>query len=199
MFTLNTLLVSFWAEDFYRDAEVGVVGGGNSAGQAAVYLSRYATRVLLIVRTPEVSGMSQYLIEQMEAIPNIELRLSSSVTEVRGDKHLAGVTVTGPEGPQEIPLAALFVFIGQQPRTEWLEGTVLREPAGFVLSGTALTQVGKPPGRWGLDREPFLLESSMPGVFCAGDVRYGSVKRLASAVGEGAMAVQFVHQYLAEI
>jgi len=183
----------------YRDAEVGVVGGGNSAGQAAVYLSRYATRVLLIVRTGELSGMSQYLIEQMAAIPNIELRLSSSVTEVRGEGHLSGVTVTGPEGPEEIALAALFVFIGQQPRTEWLEGTVLREPGGFVLSGTALLQDGKQPAGWGLDREPFLLESSLPGVFCAGDVRYRSVKRLASAVGEGAMAVQFVHQYLAEI
>ena len=181
----------------YRDAEVGVVGGGNSAGQAAVYLSRYATRVLLIIRTPEVSGMSQYLIEQMEAIPNIELRLSSSVTEVRGDKHLTGVTVTGPEGPEKMDLAALFVFIGQQPRTEWLEGTVLRDPGGFVLTGSNLHEDGKPPTGWGLDREPFLLESSLPGTFCAGDVRHRSVKRIASAVGEGAMAVQFVHQYLA--
>jgi thioredoxin reductase (NADPH) len=176
-----------------------VVGGGNSAGQAAVYLSRYATRVLLIVRTGELSGMSQYLIEQMAAIPNIELRLSSTVTEVRGEGHLSGATVTGPEGPEELQLAAIFVFIGQQPRTEWLEGTVLRDSGGFVLTGSRLSEDGKPPAGWGLNREPFLLESSLPGVFCAGDVRHDSVKRLASAVGEGAMAVQFVHQYLAEI
>jgi thioredoxin reductase (NADPH) len=183
----------------YRDAEVGVVGGGNSAGQAAVYLSRYAKRVLLIVRTGELSGMSQYLIEQMAAIPNIELRLSSTVTEVRGEGHLSGATVTGPEGPEELQLAAIFVFIGQRPRTEWLEGTVLRDSGGFVLTGPMLSEEGKPPSRWGLSRQPFLLESSMPGIFCAGDVRHDSVKRLASAVGEGAMAVQFVHQYLAEI
>jgi thioredoxin reductase (NADPH) len=183
----------------YRDAEVGVVGGGNSAGQAAVYLSRYAKRVLLLVRTGELSGMSQYLIEQMAAIPNIELRLSSTVTEVRGEGHLSGATVTGPEGPEELQLAAIFVFIGQRPRTEWLEGTVLRDSGGFVLTGPMLSEEGKPPSRWGLSRQPFLLESSMPGIFCAGDVRHDSVKRLASAVGEGAMAVQFVHQYLAEI
>jgi thioredoxin reductase (NADPH) len=184
----------------YRDAVVGVMGGGNSAGQAAVYLARFARRVLLMVRGEDlVSSMSQYLIEQMEAIPNIELRLSSSVTEVRGDKHLSGVTVTGPEGPETMDLAALFVFIGQQPRTEWLEGTVLRDPGGFVLTGSMLTEGGKPPAGWSVDREPYLLESSLPGVFCAGDVRLRSVKRLASAVGEGAMAVQFVHQYLAEV
>jgi thioredoxin reductase (NADPH) len=181
----------------YRDAEVGVVGGGNSAGQAAVYLSRYARRVLVIVRAGALDSMSQYLIEQMQAIPNIEVRLSASITEVRGDGHLAGATVTGPEGPEELALTALFVFIGQQPRTEWLEGTVLRDPGGFVLTGSMLAEGGKPPAGWGVDREPFLLESSMPGVFCAGDVRHLSVKRLASAVGEGAMAVQFVHQYLA--
>jgi thioredoxin reductase (NADPH) len=181
----------------YRDADVGVVGGGNSAGQAAVYLSRFAKRVLLIVRTPELSGMSQYLVEQIEAVPNIELRLNASVTEVRGEGHLNGVTVTGPEGPEEVALAALFVFIGQQPRTEWLEGTVLRDPGGFVLTGSTLVDGGKPPAGWGVSREPFLLESSLPGVFSAGDVRHRSVKRIASAVGEGAMAVQFVHQYLA--
>jgi thioredoxin reductase (NADPH) len=183
----------------YRDAEVGVVGGGNSAGQAAVYLSRYAKRVLVVVRTGELSNMSQYLIEQMEAIPNIEVRLKCSVTEVRGEGHLAGATLTGPEGPEELALSALFVFIGQQPRTDWLEGTVLRDAAGFVRTGTMLLDGGKPPAGWGVSREPFLLESSMPGVFCAGDVRLTSVKRLASAVGEGAMAVQFVHQYLATV
>jgi thioredoxin reductase (NADPH) len=183
----------------YRDAEVGVMGGGNSAGQAAVYLSRFAKRVLLIIRGNQNSGMSQYLIDQMAAIPNIEVRLSSSITEVRGETHLAGATITGPEGPEDLDVAALFIFIGQQPRTEWLEGSVLRDSGGFVLTGSALLEGGKPPPGWGLTREPFLLESSMPGVFCAGDVRQRSVKRIASAVGEGSMAVQFVHQYLASL
>jgi thioredoxin reductase (NADPH) len=185
----------------YRDAEVGVVGGGNSAGQAAVYLSRYATRVLLIIRGPENSGMSQYLIDQMAAIENIEVRLSSAITEVRGETHLTGATLTGPESAEELDLAALFIFIGQQPRTEWLEGTVARDSGGFVLTGQNLLEDGrnKKPAGWGLNREPFLLESSMPGVFVAGDVRHRSVKRIASAVGEGSMAVQFVHQYLATL
>jgi thioredoxin reductase (NADPH) len=183
----------------YRDVEVGVVGGGNSAGQAAVHLSRFAKRVLLVIRSAENSGMSQYLIDQMAAIPNIEVRTSSSITEVRGDTHLAGATLTGPEGPEELDVAALFIFIGQQPRTEWLEGSVLRDQGGFVITGPGLLTDGRPPSGWGLTREPFLLESSMPGVFCAGDVRQRSVKRIASAVGEGAMAVQFVHQYLAGI
>jgi thioredoxin reductase (NADPH) len=181
----------------YRDSEVGVVGGGNSAGQAAVHLSRYATRVLLIVRGGEMSGMSQYLIDQIAAVPNIEVRLSSSVSEVRGETHLTGASVSGPEGEEDVDVAALFIFIGQQPRTEWLEGSILRDHGGFVLTGQSLLDDGKPPAGWGLQRQPFLLESSMPGVFCAGDVRQRSIKRIASAVGEGAMAVAFVHQYLA--
>ena len=180
----------------YRDQEVGVVGGGNSAGQAAVYLSRFAKRVVLMVRTPELSGMSQYLVDQIAACPNIEVRYETAVTAAHGDGHLASMSVSGPTGDEELPLAAIFVFIGQQPRTEWLEGTVARDPGGFVLTGAQLTEDGKRPAGWGLDRDPFLLESSLPGIFVAGDVRHRSVKRIASAVGEGAMAVQFVHQYL---
>jgi thioredoxin reductase (NADPH) len=181
----------------YRATEVAVVGGGNSAGQAALYLSRYAKRVLLLIRSTARAGMSQYLVDQIESIPIIEVREGTSVKAVTGQSHLAGATVTGPEGDEELPLAALFVFIGQQPRTEWLQGTVGRDRGGFVLTGSALTDDGKPPADWGLTREPFLLESSLPGVFCAGDVRHRSIKRIASAVGEGAMAVQFVHQYRA--
>ncbi|HET6380412.1 MAG TPA: FAD-dependent oxidoreductase [candidate division Zixibacteria bacterium] len=181
----------------YRDQVVGVVGGGNSAGQAAVYLSRFAEKVLLFIRGPKNSGMSQYLVDQMAAIPNIEVRLSCEIVEVRGDTHLTGITTRSPEGEEPVEVAAVFIFIGQQPRTEWLEGFVLRDPAGFVLTGPDLLHDGKPPAGWGLTREPFLLESSVPGVFCAGDVRYRSIKRIASAVGEGSMAVQFVHQYLA--
>ena len=181
----------------YRDQEVGVVGGGNSAGQAAVYLSRFATRVALMVRTPELSGMSQYLVDQIAALPNIEVRYETAVTAAHGDGHLSSVSVTSRGTEEEMPLAAIFVFIGQQPRTDWLEGIVARDPGGFVMTGAALLEGGKPPAGWGLDRDPFLLESSLPGVFVAGDVRHRSVKRIASAVGEGAMAVQFVHQYLA--
>lgn len=181
----------------YRDATVGVIGGGNSAGQAAVHLSRFAERVLLMVRGPELSAMSQYLIDQMAAIPNIEVRTQTEISAVHGDTHLSGATVKGPDGEEELPVAALFVFIGQTPRTEWLEGKVIRDSSGFVLTGTNLLEDGKRPAGWGLNRDPFLLESSMPGVFCAGDVRYRSVKRIASAVGEGSMSVQFVHQYLA--
>jgi thioredoxin reductase (NADPH) len=183
----------------YRDTEVGVVGGGNSAGQAAVYLSRYAKQVYLMVRGEALTQMSQYLIDQMEAIPNIQVCTQTQIAEVRGDTHLAGVTVKAPDGGRDLDLAAMFVFIGQQPRTEWLEGFVLRDEYGFVLTGSNLLAEGKPPAGWGLAREPFLLESSMPGVFCAGDVRHRSVKRIASAVGEGSMSVQFVHQYLATL
>jgi thioredoxin reductase (NADPH) len=184
----------------YRETDVGVVGGGNSAGQAVVYLSRFARSVVLLVRGETLTTtMSQYLIEQMDALPNVEIRFNTQITEVRGDTHLDGLTVTGPEGPEEMNLAAVFMFIGQTPRTEWLEGTVVRDEAGFVLTGPSLMAEGKPPSGWGLSREPFLLESSMPGVFCAGDVRKASIKRIASAVGEGSMSVQFVHQYLAEI
>ena len=181
----------------YRDQEVGVVGGGNSAGQAAVYLSRFAKRVMLMVRSPELSGMSQYLVDQIAALPKIEVRYETAVTAAHGDGHLASLTISHPGGEEELALAAIFVFIGQQPRTEWLEATVVRDPGGFVMTGPALLEGGKPPPGWGLAREPFLLESSLPGVFVAGDVRHRSVKRIASAVGEGAMVVQFVHQYLA--
>jgi thioredoxin reductase (NADPH) len=184
----------------YRDQDVGVVGGGNSAGQAVVYLSRFARSICLLVRGGNLTAtMSQYLIEQMDALPNVRIRLSTQISEVRGDTHLAGLTVTGPEGPEDLDLAAVFMFIGQTPRTDWLEGSVMRDDAGFVLTGPSLVADGKPPAGWGLPREPFLLESSMPGVFCAGDVRHRSIKRIASAVGEGSMSVQFVHQYLAEL
>ncbi|HSM38656.1 MAG TPA: FAD-dependent oxidoreductase, partial [Candidatus Limnocylindrales bacterium] len=183
----------------YRDMEVGVVGGGNSAGQAAVYLSRFAKRVYLLVRGEALSQMSQYLIDQMAAIDNVEVCTSSQITEVRGETHLTGVSVEAPDGGRDLEVAAIFVFIGQQPRTEWLEGAVLRDDAGFVLTGSNLLTDGKSPAGWGLSRQPFLLESSMPGVLCAGDVRHDSVKRIANAVGEGAMAVHFVHQYLASV
>jgi len=188
----------------YRDLEVGVVGGGNSAGQAAVYLARFAKRVVLLVRTSELSAMSQYLIDQIADTPNIEVRYRTQVTACAGDDHLAAVTIstdTGGEMPvtDTLPLAAVFVFIGQQPRTEWLPAEVARDDAGFIISGAAVVRDGRRPPGWGADRDPFLLESSMPGVFAAGDVRARSIKRIASAVGDGAMSIAFAHQYLATL
>jgi thioredoxin reductase (NADPH) len=188
----------------YRDLEVGVVGGGNSAGQAAVYLARFAKRVVLMVRTPELSAMSQYLIDQIADIPNIEVRYQTEVTAcVAGEGHLASATLTcripdAEPTSETLPLSALFVFIGQQPRTEWLPDDVHRDEAGYIPTGPAIVVDGKRPPGWP-DRDPFLLESSLPGVFAAGDVRARSVKRIASAVGEGSMAIQFVHQYLATL
>lgn len=182
----------------YRDLEVGVVGGGNSAGQAAVYLARFAKRVVMLVRGDGlVRTMSQYLIEQIESIDNIEVRVSSTLAGLAGNGHLTGVTVSGPAGSEELPLSALFVFIGQRPRTDWLGEEVMREETGFVLTGPTLLVDGKRPPGWGMTREPYLLESSVPGVLAAGDVRHHSVKRIASAVGEGAMTVQLIHQYRA--
>ncbi len=186
----------------YRDLEVGVVGGGNSAGQAAVYLARFAKRVLLMVRTSELSSMSQYLIDQIAAIPNIEVRYRTQITACSGEGHLASATLRcegdGEPTSETLPLSALFVFIGQQPRTEWLPEDVVRDESGFIPTGPAVVLDGKRPPGWP-DRDPFLLESSLPGIFAAGDVRARSVKRIASAVGEGSMAIQFVHQYLATL
>jgi thioredoxin reductase (NADPH) len=181
----------------YRDLEVGVLGGANSAGQAAVHLSRFASRVHLIVRGEDLGGMSQYLVDQVAAIANIELHTRSAVHGVEGDGRLSAVLLATPDGDVRLPLAALFVTIGQRPRTEWLEGVVERDAAGFVLTGAALSVGRKLPAGWNLDREPLLLEASVPGIFAVGDVRYRSIKRIASAVGEGAMAIALIHQYLA--
>lgn len=180
----------------YRDADVAVIGAGNSAGQAAVHLSRFARRVHLMVRGADLSGsMSAYLIEQLEALDKVELHTRVEATSLSGDDHLEAATFTTPDGDLRLEVSAAFVFIGQQPRTQWLDAVVARDERGFVVTGP---DVGTRNG-WNLDREPFLLESSLPGLFAAGDVRHKSVKRIASAVGEGAMAVQFVHLYLAEL
>ncbi len=182
----------------YRDLEVGVMGGGNSAGQAAVYLARFAKRVNLILRGESLAaGMSQYLVDQLEALPNVQVRTGSSLAAVIGDGRLAGIRLKTSGGEEEVPVSALFVTIGQRPRTDWLEGIVERESTGFVITGPALSAEGRPPAGWGLERDPLLLEASVPGVFAAGDVRYRSIKRIASAVGEGAMAVALIHQYRA--
>ena len=183
----------------HRGAQVAVVGGGNSAGQAAVHLSRFAERVHLFVRGGELSGMSQYLVDQIAEIPLVSVHTRSSVTALHGNERLDGITVEGPDGPMELPVTACFIFIGQRPRTDWLEGVVERDQGGFLLTGEELLADGRPPAGWGLQRPPLFLETSLPGVFAAGDVRHRSVKRIASAVGEGAMAVQLVHQYLSSV
>ncbi|HEY4945481.1 MAG TPA: FAD-dependent oxidoreductase [Candidatus Limnocylindrales bacterium] len=182
----------------YRDHDVAVVGGGNSAGQAAVYLAGFARHVTLVVRGGSLeAGMSQYLVDQIASRPNLTVRLSASVAAVRGADELEAITIADAAGTAEVPMQALFLFVGALPRTDWLEGLVERDGAGFIVTGTALSRTeGRVPG-WPLAREPFLLETNVPGIFAAGDVRARSVKRIASGVGEGAMAVQFVHQHLA--
>ncbi len=180
---------------------VVVVGGANSAGQAAVFFSRHAAKVTLAVRGPDVrASMSHYLVEQIAGIDNIDVRTCTVVAGCSGDEHLECVTLrdlqTGAE--EAIDCAHVFVFIGAAPHTDWLPDEVLRDPSGFVLTGPDLVVDGAPPPTWPLDREPFLLETSVPGVFVAGDVRAASVKRVASAVGEGALAVTLVHRYLGE-
>ena len=177
-----------------------IVGGANSAGQAAVFFSRYATRVTMAVRGDSLEkSMSSYLIEQIGKIANIEVRLNTSVQSCSGDDRLQCVTFVDHDGGQEVVDAGhLFVFIGAAPLTDWLPPSFVRDASGFVVTGSGLTAGGKRPASWDLARDPYLLESSIPGVFVAGDVRAQSVKRVASAVGEGALAVTLVHRYLAE-
>ena len=179
--------------------DVYVVGAANSAGQAAVFLSRNARRVTLLVRGDQVErSMSHYLVRQIDEIPNIEVRLTTEVIGMRGEDHLEELTLCNTRaGTQETVRAGyLFVFIGAEPRTEWLEGVVERDQRGFVLTGPDLVLDGQRPRGWDRDRDPYYLEASAPGVFAAGDVRANSIKRVASAVGEGAMAIQLLHTYL---
>ncbi|GAA3133819.1 FAD-dependent oxidoreductase [Streptosporangium carneum] len=180
-----------------RDREVYIVGAANSAGQGAVYLSGYASRVHLIVRSDGLEkSMSHYLIEQISQIPNIEVHTGTEVVGAEGDDHLERLTLKGPEGERPVDAEWLFVFIGAEPFTDWLGDTVERDRKGFVLTGPDLTAAESRPRNWPLRREPYHLETNVPGVFAAGDVRADSIKRVASAVGEGAMAVALVHRYL---
>jgi thioredoxin reductase (NADPH) len=181
-----------------KDEEVFVVGGANSAGQAALHFARYASKVTMLVRGPGLAAtMSKYLIDEIARTSNIVLEAHTHVTEVFGEERLEAVTLKGPAGERKVPASSLFVFIGAAPGTKWLPASILRDENGFVLAGPDLRFDGKHPDGWKEPREPFLLESSVPGVFVAGDVRHGSIKRVASAVGEGSIAVQFAHQYLA--
>jgi thioredoxin reductase (NADPH) len=201
----------------YRDEDVYLVGGANSAGQAAMYFSRYARNVTMLVRSDSLAKtMSQYLVDQITDTKNISVWLRSTVVEVKGENKLEAVTIydTLKDEKLSVPTGGLFIFIGAQPRTEWLSEVVATDVNGFILTGPNLTAMmndghssshssdssknNRPKG-WNLDREPFLLETSVPGIFAAGDVRYGSLKRVASGVGEGSIVVQFVHQYLKRV
>jgi thioredoxin reductase (NADPH) len=181
-----------------KDEEVFVVGAANSAGQAALHFAKFARKVIMLIRGNGLSAtMSKYLIDEIERTSNIELESKTQVIEAFGEERLEGLKLHGPAGERVVPASSLFVFIGAAPGTGWLPSSILRDDKGFVLAGPDLRNQGKLPEGWREQREPFLLESSVPGVFVAGDVRHGSVKRVASAVGEGSIAVQFAHQYLA--
>jgi thioredoxin reductase (NADPH) len=171
-----------------------IIGGANSAGQAAVYFSGYAKQVTMLVRGDSLArSMSHYLIEQIEALPNVEVRTGSQVVAAEGDERLRRVHVRDSSGTETTEdVDACFVFIGAAPRTDWLEGVVARDDRGFVLAGPDVRDDG-----WPLKRDPYVLETSVPGVFVAGDVRSRSIKRVASAVGEGSMSVSLIHEYLA--
>jgi thioredoxin reductase (NADPH) len=181
---------------------VYVIGGANSAGQAAMNFAKYAERVVIVVRAQSLSSsMSQYLIDQVKETPNIQIWPNASVAEAHGETHLEEISIlcsdTGKT--ERVPASSMFIFIGAMPRTDWLAGVLERDNLGFILTGPDLT---KEDGRfkgWKPERDPFLLETSIPGIFAVGDVRHGSVKRVASGVGEGSVAVQFIHQYLSKV
>jgi thioredoxin reductase (NADPH) len=185
-----------------RGEDVYIVGGANSAGQAAVYFARAARTVTLVVRGPDLErSMSHYLIQQIQQQPNVQVRTGSTIVEAGGANHLEWLRIVdGETGAEEkVDTSWLFVFIGAAPRTDWLGEVIRRDENGFVLTGPDLVPDGQLPPDWPLERQPYFLETSVPGIFAAGDVRGQSVKRVASAVGEGAMAVAFVHRYLEQL
>jgi thioredoxin reductase (NADPH) len=187
----------------HRDGDIFIVGGANSAGQAAMYFSKFARTVTLVVRGEALSTtMSQYLEDQIAATKNIHLLVNSNVTNVTGAGHCETITIRNAKSGEEktVPATALLIYAGALPRTEWLAGVVERDESGYVISGQHLTQSGRPkPRGWALERDPFYLETSVPGIFVAGDVRHRSAKGVTSGVGEGAMAVKLIHEYLATL
>jgi len=185
-----------------RDRDVFVLGAGNSAGQAAIHLSRYASSVTMLVRGDSLDRtMSQYLVSQIETHEKITVSPRTTVAGVTGGGSLEEIVIKDHTAGdvRSVPAFALFIFIGATPHTEWVADVLERDSSGFILTGPGLLRGARRPRGWHLDRDPFLLETSVPGIFAAGDVRHRSVKRVASAVGEGSMAVQFVHQYLSRV
>src|SRR6266478_4824992 len=183
----------------YRDGNIYIVGGANSAGQAAMYFSKFARQVTMLVRGDSLSdSMSQYLENQIAATKNIAVRLNSSVIAVEGVEHCERITIQNNKtcSAETVPASALLIYAGAVPRTDWLAGVVERDEQGYLISGQHLVLEGKRPTGWTVDRDPFYLETSVPGIFVAGDVRHRSAKGVTSGVGEGAMAVKLVHQYL---
>ena len=167
-----------------------------------MYFSKYARRVVMLVRGPSLSSsMSQYLIDQLKDTRNVQIEFNSSVVEVHGEDHLEAISVqcTSSNEVNRMPANSMFIMIGAAPNTKWLSDIVERDERGFILSGPDLMRDGKRPKGWQVDRDPGLLETNVPGIFVVGDVRHGSVKRVASCVGEGSVAISFVHQYLSKV
>lgn len=186
----------------YKGEHVFVIGGANSAGQGAMFFSRYASQVTMLVRGNSLeAGMSQYLVDQIRATENIDVYLNTALTAVHGENHLEAITIhnTATDNTETIPTPALFIFIGAAAHTDIVAGVVERNQEGFIFTGPDLMQNGERPKGWKLPRDPYLLETSVPGIFAAGDVRHDVVRRVASAVGQGAIAVSLVHQYLKTI
>jgi thioredoxin reductase (NADPH) len=185
-----------------KDETVYVVGGANSAGQAAVHFAKYAREVIMLVRSNSLTkSMSKYLIDQIKATSNISVKYNTAVAAVSGIARLESITIECSTSGERttVPANSLFLFIGAEPHTDWLDGVVQRDERGFILSGSDLMRNGQHPAGWTLDRDPMLLETNVPGIFVTGDVRHGSVKRVASGVGEGSIAVQLIHQYLSKL
>ena len=181
---------------------VYVVGGANSAGQAAINFAKYAERVVMLVRGESLANtMSQYLIKQIQETSNIQIWSHGSVIEAHGENHLEEISVlcSDTNKVERVPASSMFIFIGALPRTDYLADVVERDERGFLLTGPDLMSNGQRPKGWTLDRDPYLLETNVPGIFAVGDVRHGSIKRVASGVGEGSVAVQFIHQYLSKV
>ena len=179
----------------YRDRPVFVVGGANSAGQAAMMFSRYSSTVSMVVRGKSIEArMSQYLVDQIRATPNIELLLDTEITEMRGETRMNSVVLRRAGETEERDAAAVFVFVGARPHSDFIKDLVAVNDKGFILTGTDLDMAA-----WPLERDPYLMETSVPGIFAAGDVRHGVVRRVASAVGQGSVCISFVHQYLGTI
>jgi thioredoxin reductase (NADPH) len=178
--------------------EIYLVGGANSAGQAAMHFANYAAKVHMIVRGDSLTrSMSKYLIDQIAATPNIVVETGTEVVSMSGDNRLECLTLKTPRGEEVRATSSIFIFIGAAPKTDWLPKDIALDPKGFILAGPDLKS--RAAASWKLERDPYLLETSVPGIFVAGDVRFNSVKRCASAVGEGSIAVQFMHQYLATL